>query len=263
MREYVVVNAQLIDLQDLSPQLGKFALQFRARRKDLTTAFPSRAWHCNGKRRGEPVARDFSAAPFRDLFYNSHQARDLVRCQMFLRETQQRTNASAGACSQHDSGCDILSKSQMGNGKSSCFEDVWVAQKNLFYLGGRNLLPPTIDDVLKSSNDKEIPVSIQISKIPGAKPPFAKRIFVGGDIIAIPPRNCWASQINFSAFTRGQRPSLPIHDRDFGPSGPPNRVGLPPRERVGGDLGGGLRHTVGLDHGNREQGFQATENVGR
>ena len=26
MREYVVVNAQLIDLQDLSPQLGKFAL---------------------------------------------------------------------------------------------------------------------------------------------------------------------------------------------------------------------------------------------
>ena len=67
--------------------------------------------------------------------------------------------ADLGVLTQYDGGGDVLAKSPMEDRESGGFDHVWVAQQRLFDLGGRDLLPSSIDDLLDSANNEEVSVA--------------------------------------------------------------------------------------------------------
>src|SRR5262249_51546146 len=89
------------------------------------------------------------------------------------------------AWTEYDGGGDIFAKSLMGGGEGGGFDDLRMSQQYLLDLGGRDLLPSSIDDVLDSPNDEEIAVPVEVSAIAGSKPAAAKCGLGGGDIVVV------------------------------------------------------------------------------
>ena len=88
----------------------------------------------------------------------------------------------------------------MGDRESGGVDHVWMAQQRLFDLGGRDLLPSSIDDVLDAANNEKVSVLVQISKVTGSEPAVPKRGRGSGGIIVVPPRDGGPPQRDLSAF---------------------------------------------------------------
>ena len=71
---------------------------------------------------------------------------------------------------------------------------------------------------------------------------------VGRGIVVIAPRDGGALQRNLSLFAGRQPSAVAVHDRNLGAGGLADRARLASFERVRGNLGGGLRHAIGIDY---------------
>src|SRR5260370_32194937 len=168
--EDMFVNTDLIQLQELGPDIGQLALQFRAGRNQLALAFHARPWQRYRESGDEFVALDLSGGPFRDFRHKTDETRDLETGQALAGEVSEAVCADLGVLTQYDGGSDVLAKSLVEDRERDGFDHVWMAQQRLFHLGRRDLLASAIDDVLDATNKKEAPILVQGSGITGSKP---------------------------------------------------------------------------------------------
>ena len=96
----------------------------------------------------------------------------------------------------------------MGDGEGGSFDHIRVAKQCLFDLGGRDLLPSALDDILDSANNEEISVPVQISEVAGSEPAVPKRGFRSCRIIVIPLRDGGTPEHDFSTLAGCQAVGL-------------------------------------------------------
>src|SRR5471030_1809520 len=120
---------------------------------------------------------------------------------------------------QYDSGSNVRTESGMRDGENSGFDHIRVAQQHLFDLGGRNLLPSAIDDLVDPADDEEISFHVQVTNVAGSKPSVPKGGLGSGGIVVVPPRYGGTPQRDLSMFTGRKPPIFAVQDRNFGPRG--------------------------------------------
>jgi hypothetical protein len=118
---------------------------------------------------------------------------------------------------QYDGRGDVCAKSPMGNGENGSFDHILMAQQRLFNLGGRDLLPSAVDDILDSADNEEISLRVQVPKVAGSEPAIPKSGLGSGSIIVVAPRYGGTPQRDLSTFAGRKLSTLAVKDRDLGP----------------------------------------------
>jgi hypothetical protein len=86
----------------------------------------------------------------------------------------------------------------MGHRENGGFDHIRVAQQRRLYLGGDDLLPSLMDDLLNSTDNEEIPLCVKVPQVAGSEPAVPKRGRGSGDIIVVTPGYSGTSQRDLS-----------------------------------------------------------------
>ena len=113
-----------------------------------------------------------------------------------------------------------------------------MAGKHLVYLGRRDLLPATIDELFDPADKRQVAVPIQHPLVAGAEPTASERLLIGFPIVLVTVDHVRAPDHDLARSTGGQQPPAFIHDADVNPGAAADRP-WPPwlgRQRVRGHL---------------------------
>ena len=259
-RENVLVNADLIKLQQIRPDVRQLRLQFRARRRRPGVSVGRRLSLLKA-RRGSALLLIFPLAPLgisgtiriRPGTLNParrFRAKSRSLCVLTLEFGRNTTTAATFSPSLL---CGIA------NAPASTTSG-WLNNASSTSTG-ETCCPPRLMTSLMRPTMKRYPSGSRYPRSPVRNQPFRKANSVAATSLSYPLRDRGSSQHDLSTFAGRQPSAFAVHDRDLGTGGLADRTGLASLPRICSDLGGGFRHAVGLDHGNAEQGFQPVEHV--
>ena len=263
-REDVLVDADFVELQEVRPDLGQLPLQFRAGRNHFVAAFHPRPGRRYGKRGDEFATLDLSTWAFGISGTIRIRPGTLNLARRSLGEAPKALCGDLAAWAPYDGDGDILAKSRMGTGKAAASTTSgWLSNTSSTSAGATFCPPRLMTSFLDPADNEQISLGVEVSEVAGSEPAVPKRGLCSCGIVVVAPGDGGTPQRDFSAFAGWKPSTVVVHDRDLGPGGLPDRTRLASLQRVRGNLRGGFRHAVGLDHGNAEQGFQLAEHVDR
>src|SRR5215471_18523633 len=99
----------------------------------------------------------------------------------------------------------------MGNRKCHHLGNSGMLHEHVINFPGRNLFAPTVNDLLETARDEQVPISIQKPLIPCLEPPIGEGTFVGCWIILIALSDVRTTDDNLALATRWQHVTHVVH----------------------------------------------------
>src|SRR3954449_2648055 len=135
--------------------------------------------------------------------------------------------------------------------------NVGMCQQRLVDLARGDLLATTVDDLLQTSGDRDVPIGVDATLITGSEPALDERSRVGVRIVDVAGHDGRALDRELADLAGGKAPAIQIQysDVDAGCSAHRAWSSRFRRQRIARHLVCGLGHAVGLDDRRTERAF--------
>ena len=252
----VIVDADLLELEDLGTTLGQQFLQRRSWRDEGCRQGGARRKTQFGRQADPP---HFPGRAFWNFIDDEYLARDLEVGDAADGELTYFFRRCGTVGPKHDRRGNVLPQRGMGSGKGYSLCHGWMLQEHFVDFLRRDFFPTAIDDFPHAASEKKVAVVVEEPEIPGLEPIACKRGRCRAGVAVVARHDARAADHDLSGLTVGQQSACFVHNCDVQAYRYACRSGLAParREGIARDRGGsGFRHRIVLDHGRAEGRLQ-------
>ena len=166
--EEVIVDTDLLDLEDLRPELRPASSRAASVARRRPAPRRSAGRETQFSRQADPL--HFAGRAFWDFPDDEHLARDLEVGDAPDGELTNVFRRRRSVGPQHDGRRDVLAQRGMGDGKGYGLRHRRMFQEHFVDFPRGDFLPAAIDHLPYAAGEKQVPVVIEETKIPGLEP---------------------------------------------------------------------------------------------
>src|SRR6266446_6881466 len=168
----VIVDADLLELEDLGPTLGQQFLQRRSWRDEGCRQGGARRKTQFGRQADPP---HFPGRAFWNFIDDEYLARDLEVGDAADGELTYFFRRCGTVGPKHDRRGNVLPQRGMGSGKGYSLCHGWMLQEHFVDFLRRDFFPTAIDDFPHAASEKKVAIVVEEPEIPGLEPIACKR----------------------------------------------------------------------------------------